>query len=135
MRWVSLLTVVVMAAWLGPTSRAGDGVEKHGKDGVKVTGTVYLGDKNGFSKAGTIDETKIFEEIPAYQTIKKEGLKPDTARYHFLLRKANEVFKAAVKKAAKDGGYDLVVENEGIVVRDQKVPEITQAVIDAIEDE
>jgi len=128
--WILFLTVLTSQGMVA--TKPGFSYED-GRKGVVVSGKVYLGEKTSFSRAVTIDQKKIFESIPAYQSIKKEGVEKDTARYHFLIQEANRVFKEALKKLAKEQGFDLVVEKDGIKIPNETVSDVTQAVIDAID--
>jgi hypothetical protein len=98
-----------------------------------ITGDVYLGDKNSFEKPCVITRKQVFSEIPEIQTIKREKLDKNSARYAFLIKQANGVFRKAVEDAAGGKGYDLVVERGGIKADDgSRISDITKAVIAAI---
>ena len=95
-----------------------------------ITGDVYLGDKNSFDNPCVIIRKQIFEKIPAIQTIKREKLDKNSARYAFLIKQANKDFREAVEKAASAKGYDLVVERGGIRADDgTRINDITDEVI------
>lgn len=112
----------------------GDKDPKKEKITYRITGDVYFGDKNRFSKPCVLDRDKVFAKIPAFQKIKREGLDKSSARYYFLLEEANRVFRAKVKEVAKEKKYDLVVEKDEIKAsKNVKIPDITRAVIKAIE--
>lgn len=96
----------------------------------RVSGSVYFGHKEKFSQPCTLSRKDVFEVIPAYRTIKEEGLDKSSARYYFLIERANRVFRAAVRAVAVKLGYDLVVERGGIKSsKGVRVPDITRAVI------
>lgn len=133
---VAILLSLAVGITSGAVARAGAwGIAAHadGKNGVEVTGKVYFGEKTQFTKAVTIEQKKVFDAIPAYQAIKKENVEKDTARYHFLIQEANRVFKETLKKVAKEKGFDLVVEKDGVKIPNQVISDVTQDVIDAIE--
>lgn len=130
---VLLALVTCGAPAVGARGLLDSGTHADGKDGVTVTGKVYLGEKSMFAKAVVIDQKKVFESIPAYQAIKKENVEKDTARYHFLIQEANRVFKETLKKLAKEKGFDLVVEKDGIKIPNETAADVTQEVIDSIE--
>lgn len=71
-------------------------------------------DATGTSKVATVRSTDVYDEIPAYKTIQKEGVEKGSARYNQLIREATKAYKAALKKVAKDGSYVLIVEEGGI---------------------
>ena len=114
---------------------AQDGEQDDGekdKGTYRVTGDVYHGDKHKFSKPCVLSRKKIFDQIPAYQTIKRERLNKNSARYYFLIEKANKVFFSKIKEALEDLHYDLVVEKGGIKAKGVKIPDITDEVIKKI---
>jgi hypothetical protein len=130
---MSAIHLILLLSLLGGEAVTPAPTHEDGKKGVVVSGKVYLGEKASFTRAVTIDQKKVFEAIPAYQSIKKENVEKDTARYHFLIQEANRVFKEALKKLAKEKGFDLVVEKDGIKIPGESVSDMTQSVIDAIE--
>jgi hypothetical protein len=84
-------------------------------DRAKVRyGNVSKFDVKGTASVGTVRSTDVYDEIPAYKTIKKEGLEKGSARYNKLIRQATKDYKAALKKVAKDKGFVLIVEDGGI---------------------
>ena len=89
---------------------------------------VYYGSATSYKKAGEIDCNAVFRAIPEYQTIREEGLK-EGVRYDFLLLRANEKFKKALKRAHKRNGYDLIVQKGAITGSESEIPDITQTVI------
>ncbi len=95
---------------------------------------VYLGDPEAFTTAATVSGKKVFHAIPEYQQILDEGLDKNDAKYWVLLKKANVKFNAALKRAAEDQGFDLVAETGAIVAEDEDIANLTQAIIDALED-
>jgi len=65
-------------------------------------------------KVGTVRSTEVYEAIPAYKTIKKEGVVEGTARWQQLMKEATAAYKAALKKVAGDNSFVLIVEEGGI---------------------
>jgi hypothetical protein len=93
---------------------AGDGDDKD-KDKDKPqksvdAADVYYGDAKKWEKPAEVDADKVYAKIDEYKQIVDGGLKPGDAKYEILMCKASKRFHAAVKKAAKDGGYDLVAK-------------------------
>ena len=89
---------------------------------------VFYGDARDWKKAAEVDASLVYAEIDEYKQIRDEKLQASDARYGVLLSKANKRFKCAVRKAAKDGEYDLVAKI-GSVKGVDSVPSITSAVI------
>lgn len=90
---------------------------------------VYYGDPaSEWSKPAEVDADAVFAEIEEFKRIRDEKIEPGDAKYDLLLSKATRRFKAAVRAAAKDGGYDLVAKI-GAVKGCDSVPAITQTVI------
>ena len=108
---ISFTTPVVVAVADNPLLI----VEEVQLDRTKVRhGNVSKFDTKGTETVGTIRSTEIYEQIPAYQTIQKEGLEKGTARYNKLIRKATKSYKAALKKVANEKSFALIVEEGGI---------------------
>lgn len=85
---------------------------------------VYLGDAKKWEKAAEVDADKVYAKIDEYKEIVDGGLKPGDAKYELLMAKASKRFHCAIKKAAKDGGYDLVAKR-GTVKNAGVVPDLT----------
>jgi hypothetical protein len=90
---------------------------------------VYYGKASSFKKPAEINLLTVFGAISEYTEAKKKS--EDDPDYYILLQKANDKFQKALKKAASDGGYDLVAE-KGAVKAKKTVPDITDAVIKAL---
>ena len=107
-------------------------IEEVQLDRTKVRhGNVSKFDMKGTSVVGTIRSTEVYEQIPAYQTIQKEGLEKGSARYTKLIRQATKSYKAALKNVAKDKSYALIVE-EGGISGYAHVTDATSAIISAL---
>ena len=89
---------------------------------------VYVGDARDWSKPAEVDADQIYAKIDEYKEILEKGLKPGDAKYDLLMCKASKRFTCAVKKAAKDGSYDLVAK-VGAVKGVDSVPDVTSDVI------
>jgi hypothetical protein len=89
---------------------------------------VYFGDAAKWEKPAEVDPDKVYAKIEEYKEIVDQGLKPGDAKYEILMCKASKRFTKAVKKAAKDGTYDLAAK-KGSVKGVDSVPEITDDVI------
>ena len=99
--------------------------------------SVYYGDSSRFKKPACVDKKKVFKEHPCYQTIVKENISPDIARYWLIINKINESIREAYKKVEGKYGYDLIgkigyiTDNEGNPVKE--IPDITNLVIEQVE--
>jgi len=99
--------------------------------------SVYYGDSRRFKKPACVDKKKVFKEHPCYQTIVKENISPDIARYWLIINKINESIREAYKKVEGKYGYDLIgkigyiTDNEGNPVKE--IPDITNLVIEQVE--
>jgi hypothetical protein len=92
---------------------------------------VYYGNPARFKKPGEIVCDSVFREIPEYKKIIEEGL-TEGVRYEFLLLRANEKFRKALKRVHRREGYDLIAEVGAVRVEGKTVPDITSEVIDAL---
>ncbi len=98
-------------------------------DRAKVLyGDVRKFDPEGEKTVATIRSTEVYQSIPAYQTIQKEGLDRGSARYKKLIREATQTFKAALKKAAGEKSFVLIMEEGGI----SGYPHVVDATADII---
>ena len=93
--------------------------------------SVYVGDAAKWEKPAEVDANKVYAKIDEYKEIVDKGLKPDDPKYELLMCKASKRFRCAVKKAAKDGSYDLVAKI-GAVRGVDGVPDITSTAIDKL---
>ena len=93
---------------------------------------VYFGTAEGARKPAQVVSAKVFAKIPEFKKIKEKGLTKDNPEYFILLQKANAKFFAAVSKAAKAAGCDVVVE-KGTGDFDGKVVDLTSKVIKSLD--
>ncbi len=122
-----LPTLAPLAAFAGDGVRAQDTPEKP-KRSVEAADVYYGDPASEWSKPAEVDADAVFAEIEEFKRIRDEKIEPGDAKYDLLLSKATRRFKAAVRAAAKDGGYDLVAKI-GSVKGCDSVPAITQTVI------
>jgi hypothetical protein len=94
-------------------------------------GTVLFGSARVVRSAAELDSDKLLAEIPAYTEYLL--LSPNDARYHLLRKEFQDAFKAAVRKAARDGNFDLVAERGTVTCRLGAVDDITLQAIGALD--
>lgn len=92
---------------------------------------VYVGDAAKWEKPAEVDAAKIYAKIDEYKEIVDKGIKPDDPKYDLLMCKASKRFRCALKKAAKDGSYDIVAKI-GTVKGVDGVPDITSTAIEKL---
>lgn len=92
---------------------------------VTVTGRVLLGSAKYFHSVGTLDRRRVFHAAPAAQTIRRERVPRDSARYHFLVVEANRAVGRALEEVALRAGVDFVVEQGGVEVAGVDVIDLT----------
>ena len=63
---------------------------------------------------GVGDSKTVYLAIPEYKQIKKEKVKEGSARYFQLMKRATDRYHKALQKAAKEGGYYVLVEQGGV---------------------
>ncbi len=93
---------------------------------------IYYGDPKNFHNPAVLDAAKIYNEIPAYQKIVQKGLTKNDPEYWPLMQKASNVFVRSLKAVCKEKGVDLVGEVSSISCDHDQVPDITEAVIEAV---
>lgn len=96
------------------------------------TRDVYFGDYRRFRTAGEIDTQKVFEAITHYRQIKDGGVKKRSGRYWILMRKANQVFREALRKVAHDANLDVIAGKRAIESPAAPPADVTAHVIAAI---
>ncbi len=96
------------------------------------TRDVYLGDYRRFRTAGEIDTQKVFEAITHYRSIKSEGIRKRSGRYWILMRKANQVFREALRQVARDANIDVIAGKRAIESPGSPPADVTAHVIAAI---
>lgn len=95
-----------------------------------VEGPVLFGAVASARQIAELDSAAVLGAIPAWREAQK--LTENDADYHLLRKKAREQFEAAVKKAAQNGEYDVVVEKKGVTCRLGPVADLTPAAIAAL---
>ncbi|MCB9825026.1 MAG: hypothetical protein H6806_03990 [Planctomycetes bacterium] len=70
----------------------------------------YLGRAALVMKPAVVRSDPVYERIPEYQDIRREGLGDSQPRYHLLMRKASQRFNEAVAAMARALGHDYVGE-------------------------
>jgi Skp family chaperone for outer membrane proteins len=77
-----------------------------------------------------LDSSLLLGAIPAWR--ESQSLTEDDVNFHFLRKQAQDAFERAVKKVARDGGYDAVAEKGSVTCRLGAVADVTQAAIAAL---
>jgi hypothetical protein len=94
---------------------------------------VYYGNVKEYSSPAQIEFCKVLDATKECQRIKKEKIKSDNPLYWILIQRANEKVQTAIKKIATDKKYDLVGEVGYITGNPNPIPDITQQVINALD--
>jgi len=95
-----------------------------------VEGRVLTGTAVDARTVVELDSAALLAAIPAWR--ESQQLTQDDANWHFLRKQAQDAFEKAVKKLARDSGYDAVVEKGGATSRLGPVADVTQAAIAAL---
>jgi Skp family chaperone for outer membrane proteins len=97
---------------------------------LKGSAVVYCGAASQTSAPASIDEKRVRDATPEWQTIRSEGVKHGSARYALLVAEADKRIKEAVKAASSDAGKDLVVRSGDVEdAQGKDVADITDQVI------
>ena len=96
---------------------------------VSVTGTVLLGSTLGFTGIAVIDRKAVFQELPSWKKIVKNKISRNSARYHFLLKDANNEFRRIMEKVAFEHKVDLVVVSGGVTAMGVDVLDLTETIL------
>jgi len=135
-RWLFAVAMVFCLGVVSGPSRGvalADEATDEKKDAEKpkksvAASDVYFGDAREWSKPAEVDADQVYAKIDEYKEILDKGLKSGDPKYDLLMCKASKRFTCAVKKAAKDGSYDLIAKL-GAVKGVDSVPDITSDVI------
>jgi len=95
-----------------------------------VEGRVLTGATADARVVVELDSARVLAAIPAWR--ESQALTENDANWHFLRKQAQDAFEKAVKKVARDGGYDAVVEKGGVTCRLGPVADVTQLAITAL---
>jgi len=91
-----------------------------------------VGDPQKFERPAQIDILQVLSKIPAYQQIVKEKLTDKDPRYYFLLQEATKTLVSAAEIVTRKAGYDLVADIGAIEAEGGEIPDLTEAVIEAL---
>jgi hypothetical protein len=99
------------------------------------TTLIRYGDITNFStesnhKVATVNSKNIYNKLPSFILLEKEGAKKGSARYHELMTKATKSYKRVLKQVAVEKNFVLIVENGGVY--NYKFEIITKMCIDKI---
>ncbi|MEQ1630952.1 MAG: hypothetical protein ABL997_01170 [Planctomycetota bacterium] len=97
---------------------------------VKSDAVVYFGSASNTSAPATIDEQKVREATPEWQTIQAEGVRRGSARYMLLVGEMDRRIRTAAQSAASKSSKDLVVRSGDITNDNGRTPtDLTSDVI------
>lgn len=95
-----------------------------------VDGKVLTGAAADARTIVQLDSALLLNAIPAWR--ESQALTENDANWHFLRKQALDAFEKAVKKVARDGGYDAVVEKGCVTCRLGPVADVTQTAVVAL---
>lgn len=81
---------------------------------LKSDAVVYFGSASNTSAPAVIDEQKVREATPEWQTIQAEGVRRGSARYMLLVAEMDRRIRTAAQSAAAASSKDLVVRSGDI---------------------
>jgi len=102
-------------------------------DRVYRPSTLRTGQRVLRTKPAVLKSRKVFAATPEYKQIKKRKLDPSSAEAILLRKRASDRFKSAIRRAASQGGYDLIAEKGAIKVEGGQPQVITQQVINLLQ--
>jgi len=101
---------------------------------VKRGAVVYTGSASNTSAPATVDEKKLREATPEWQTIKDEDIDPSSARGKQLIVKMNKRIREAVKSVASNESRDMVTRKKDLTdAQGKEVVDLTDKVVDEID--
>lgn len=81
---------------------------------LRSDAVVYFGSASNTSAPAVIDEQKVREATPEWQTIQAEGVRRGSARYMLLVAEMDRRIRTACQGAATSASKDLVVRSGDI---------------------
>jgi hypothetical protein len=81
---------------------------------LRADAVVYFGSASNTSAPAVIDEQKVREATPEWQTIQADGVRRGSARYMLLMGEMDRRIRAAAGTAASNASKDLVVRSGDI---------------------
>ena len=119
--WLLTIALAIFCSWVGSRDVFYETTQTHLEQQVQVFidrskiqyGDFDLFDEKRMDKVGVMRIKEVYEEIPQYKTIKKEGVTEGSARWQQLMQEATESYKQALKTVAQ-GTYVLLVEEGGV---------------------
>lgn len=81
---------------------------------LRSDAVVYFGSASNTSAPAVIDEQKVREATPEWQTIQAEGVRRGSARYMLLVAEMDRRIRTAAQSAAAAASKDLVVRSGDI---------------------
>ncbi|GAB4142793.1 MAG: hypothetical protein Fur0037_10120 [Planctomycetota bacterium] len=104
-----------------------------GQVDLKSGAVIYFGSESNTTAPAEIDEAKVLEATPEWQTIKTEGVRKGSARYRILMGEASKRIRMAVREVATSSGKDLVVRSGDVAdARGKNVTDITAEVVERL---
>jgi hypothetical protein len=101
---------------------------------LKHGAVVYFGSETNTSAPAAIDEDKVREATPEWQTIKAEGVRKGSARYKILIAEMDKRIREVVREVATDEGKDLVVRDGDVSdAKGKDVGDLTGKVVEKLE--
>lgn len=120
----SIQRLAVLAVWTFLVSALGAQVD------LKQEAVVYFGNGANTGAPAAIDEDRVRDATPEWQTIQAEGVRRGSARYNLLVGEMDKRIRAAVRAAAAEKGNDLVVRSGDITdAKGKAVADLTADVI------
>ena len=96
---------------------------------------IYYGEANAFENPAGVDMGIVIRATPEYQEIKKKKIDRGTGRYWILYSQATDRANQAITEVAEESEYDLVAGLEYLSSCEVESDDITELVVEKIEEE
>lgn len=96
---------------------------------------IYYGNSASFEKPAGIDLPTILRSTPEYEEIQKKKIERGTGRYWILYSQASDRANKAIVELAHDSDYDLVASLEYLSSLEIECDDITELIVEHLEDE
>lgn len=100
---------------------------------LKSDAVVYFGNASNTTAPASVDEDRVREATPEWQTIRAEGVRKGSARYKILMAEADKRIREAVRDVALNRSKDLVVRAGDVTdAKGKDVADITNDVVERL---
>ncbi len=119
-----IVAALLLALLAAPAVTAGED--------LTVTGQILYGRAEGAQTGAVVDALAVYDQIPAYMHMQELGLSESDSAGRTLFAQAQDVWKKALARVARDMGIDVITVPGGLVGGSSTIADVTLAVIEVL---